>query len=112
MRATVECLEPGGLLVCEERDLWTKTTDPNSSDYAAAVDAMQQVAAKRGLNYRPRPQLPPLARDLRLEVRSGEQYQLRYSNGKGNEFWSWSFIEARKALLSAELGLVRRREGG
>ena len=107
MRAMTACLKRGGLLVCEEPDLRTISTEPHSRDYASVVDAIFGVASLRRLDYRFGRRLALHARDLGLEVRHSDAYQRHFLHGRAKGFWTSSFIEAREAFLEAGVGPAR-----
>ena len=110
MRAMTTCLKPGGLLVCEEPDLQTISTEPHSKEYAAVVDAMFGVASLRGQDHRLGPRLALNARGLGLDVRHSDAYQRHFLHGREKGYWTWSFIEAREALLETGV-LLANLEG-
>ncbi len=100
MRAMARCLKPGGLLVCEEPDVLTIAAEPRSENYAAVVDAIIRVADSRGLDYRLGRRLALHAQRLGLEVLHADAYQRHFFKGREKGYWTWSFIEAKEALLS------------
>ena len=101
MRTMTASLKRGGLLVCEEPDLRTISTEPHSKDYASVVDAIFGVASLRRQDYRLGRRLALHADDLGLEVRRSDAYQRHFLRGRAKGFWTWSFIEAREAFLEA-----------
>ena len=107
MRTMAACLKRGGLLVCEEPDLRTISTEPHSRDYASVVDAIFSVASLRRHDYRLGRRLALHARDLGLDVRHSDAYQRHFLQGRAKGFWTLSFIEARQAFLEAGVGPAR-----
>lgn len=99
MRTMTACLRPGGLLVCEEPDLRTISTEPHSDDYAAVVEAMFRVASLHGQDHRLGRRLAIHASGLGLDVRHMDAYQRHFFRGRAKGYWTWSFTEAREALL-------------
>ena len=101
MRTMTACLKRGGLLVCEEPDLRTISTEPHTKDYASVVNAIFEVANLRRQDYRLGRRLALHAQELGLRVRHSDAYQRHFLQGRAKGFWTWSFIEAREAFLEA-----------
>ena len=100
MTAMSACLKPGGLLVCEEPDLQTIYSEPSSRSYEEAVQRILRLADSRDLDYRFGTKLALRARSIGLEVRQADAYQRHFLSGIEKTLWTWSFTEARQALLT------------
>ena len=100
MRQMVASLKPGGALTCEEPDITTIFCEPPSADYDAIVKTALQVAAMRDMDFQLGPKLAALASELGLEAVREDTYQLQFRNGRAKGYWTWSFAEARPALLA------------
>ena len=100
MRAMAACLKPGGLLVCEEPDLKTIYSEPPAPSYARAVEQILRLADSRALDYRIGPKLARHALSIGLEVRQADAYQRHFLAGRAKGFWTWSFTEAKQALMT------------
>ena len=100
MRAMAACLKPGGFLVCEEPDLKTIYSEPPAPSYAEAVERILRLADSRALDYRIGPKLARHALSIGLEVRQADAYQRHFLGGRAKGYWTWSFTEAKQALLT------------
>ena len=100
MAAMATCLKPGGLLVCEEPDLKTLYSEPASPAYDEAVRRILQLADSLDLDYRFGTKLALRARSIGLEVLRADAYQRHFLSGAEKGLWTWSFIEAKQALLT------------
>ena len=100
MTAMAACLKPGGLLVCEEPDLKTIYSEPSSPSYEEAVRRILRLADSRDLDYRFGAKLALCARSIGLEVCQADAYQRHFLSGVEKSLWTWSFTEARQALLT------------
>jgi hypothetical protein len=94
------CLKPGGVLVCEEPDLETIYSEPPAPSYAKAVERILRLADSRTLDYRIGPKLARHALSIGLEVRQADAYQRHFLDGQAKGFWTWSFTEAKQALMT------------
>ena len=99
MRQMAASLRPGGLLACEEPDITTISCEPRSEDYDAVIKAALRLAASRGMDFQLGPKLATHASALGLDVEREESYQLQFREGDAKGYWTWSFAEARPALL-------------
>lgn len=100
MRAMAACLKPGGHLVCEEPDLKTIYSEPPAPSYAKAVEQILRLADSRALDYRIGTKLARHALSIGLEVRQADAYQRHFLAGPAKGFWTWSFTEAKQALMT------------
>ena len=100
MRAMAACLKPGGVLVCEEPDLKTIYSEPPAPSYAEAVERILRLADSRALDYRIGPKLARHALSIGLEVRQADAYQRHFLGGRAKGYWTWSFTEAKQALMT------------
>lgn len=100
MRTMAACLKPGGVLVCEEPDLKTIYSEPPSSAYVEAVERILQLAESLALDFRFGTKLALNALSIGLEVQRADAYQRHFLDGKEKGYWTWSFTEAKPALLT------------
>ena len=100
MRTMAACLKPGGVLVCEEPDLKTIYSEPLTPSYAESVEQILRLADLRSLDYRIGPKLARHALSIGLEVRQADAYQRHFLGGRAKGYWTWSFAEAKQALLA------------
>jgi hypothetical protein len=97
-----DVLKPGGLLVVEDGDLASATSEPPSVLDAFAL-LFSLLGPKRGLNYSLARNLFHLVKDAGFSEPEIEIHQPALSRGKERFLLKWSVEEAGPALVSAGL---------
>jgi SAM-dependent methyltransferase len=102
LREMRDVLKPGGLLVVEDGDLASATSEPPSVLDAFAL-LFSLLGPKRGLNYSLARNLFHLVKDAGFSEPEIEIHQPALSRGKERFLLKWSVEEAGPALVSAGL---------
>ena len=111
MRAMMNILKPGGVMVCEEAGLAGVYAEPRS----AAYEEMREIALKageaRGVDYDGGRYAHMWAKEAGFELVDVAAYHPHYLKGPHKSFWNWTLRNASRRLVDeGQLSEARWKE--
>lgn len=92
-------LKPGGVLVCEDYDQSSVTTEPPSRCYARLNEISNTMDSAFGVDSNIGPKLPRLFREVGFIAPQVAMQQIVRLRGEEKRFWEITLEEARPAIL-------------
>jgi ubiquinone/menaquinone biosynthesis C-methylase UbiE len=94
-------LKPNGVLVCEDFEASTITTDPPTAAYARLVEISRAVDYKRGLDSEIGLKLHRLFRQVGFQWPEVSLKQVAHLRGEAKRFWALTLLEATPSIIES-----------
>lgn len=99
MRAILEILKPGGVMVCEEADVGQIYAEPRAAAYEEVRELALKAGQARGVDYDGGRRAHTWAREAGFELVHVAAYHPHYLDGPHKGFWNWTFRNASERLV-------------
>jgi ubiquinone/menaquinone biosynthesis C-methylase UbiE len=93
-------IKPGGVLVCEDIDMTSIYSEPQTKEYLRMVEIFEALGKSRSTDYNVGSHLPDLLRRAGFKELHVSSHQPKFGSGERKRYWEYTLYELKKTLIN------------